>query len=378
MRLVASLRSNEFGKSEFTYKSGSEIQLYDILNAGARNDKDALSSIVQQAAHAEEIDPDYIFLIDWLSLWTFGPSWQSPLPRVVPSIQAWQAEAVWMHKRRSLACSFIRDHTGEVEISDEPGPVKITASINGESGTFILDSGAPTSIVTPTFARIAKLQQSGEQRVVYDGAGIASSMCTAKANEIEIGNWTGKNCCIDILKLNDELPVAGIFSPFELFHGLSITYELNQNRLRIGSTPDDVQFLSCQPLYWAEGAASVKVCVQDKPLFALIDSGAGGFVMMQDSADQVGLTKNSRKNLQSATAFGSVSIADFHVTTIKIPALETFEDRVYVKPRPTERIRPLPRLVDCYLGTSWLKKHIVHFPAKRNVIEVAPVSDIRI
>ncbi len=67
--------------------------------------------------------------------------------------------------------------------------LEITAKINGEKGSFILDTGASNSCIDFTFAEHFKLN-SEESEVLAAGAG-ATDMRTelSKGNSIKIGTW---------------------------------------------------------------------------------------------------------------------------------------------------------------------------------------------
>lgn len=325
-----------------------------LLAAAVRSDNDTLHSLRALA----ECDED-AFLFDWAGFWAWGEAWPGVLPPPAPPISNWEAEQAWIQFRRQASAERSSAEQGYATLDYSDGPLRISARVNGTEGRFILDTGASTSVIAPDFAARARVAADGPERIVWDGAGASGVFVSARADHFEAGTWWARNVPLDILEMNTALDVDGILSPFDLIGRKTMTFDGPGSRLVIGQEdvgPD-------VPVFWSEGVPSIRVSGRQGNCLMLLDTGAGGTVMISDRLEQ--------SNFETATAIGSARIARLGEITLTPEGCPPFTDTLYAKPRSPTRFRPLPRLFDGYLGTTWFGRYQVTFPAQRGFIQVA-------
>jgi hypothetical protein len=278
-----------------------------------------------------------------------------------------------MDWRRGCEPGVRRTLAGRVPLTLDAGLWWVEATINGVAGRFILDTGAPSSVLTPQFARRAGIAPAGPERPVYDGAGLSAPLCPARADRVAVGDWLGRGLPLAILPLAAPLATDGIFAPFDLFGHTSLTIDGPGGELRVGAhgAPPG----SCLvPLFWSEGQASVRARCGRTPLWLLLDTGAGALVLVADAAARACIVGDGT-GFRSHTALGGVGIDRAgRCQLVLAPSLAPLDLPVYLKARPPGPPRPLPRLVDGYLGLSFFRTHVVHFPARRGHVAIRRVQ----
>lgn len=325
-----------------------------VLAAAVMSDEAALQDLRAPGARDEDA-----FLIDWAGFWAFGAEWSGGLPPPAAPVSNWAGEQAWMQYRRRTAAARSSADQGLAALDYSNGPLRISAQVNGVEGHFILDTGASTSVIRPDFAARAKVVADGPERVVWDGAGASGVFVSARADRFQTGTWWSRNLPLDILELNTALDADGILSPFDLFDRNSVTFDGPRARLLVGQ--DDV--VPKIPVFWSEGVPSLRVRTENGAHLMLLDTGAGGTLILSDGLDQ--------PHFDTATAIGSAPIARLGDITLTPVGCPPFSDVLYAKPRGPTRLRPLPRLFDGYLGITWFSRHQVTFPKQRGLIHVA-------
>lgn len=347
-----------------------------ITRAALSSDgSDLAAAIARMAARqgAPGVPADLAFLCDWAGFWAFGPGWSPPLRAYRPSRAEWGADQDWMDWRRACEHSVRRALAGRVPLALDAGLWWVEARINGVAGRFILDTGAPSSVLTPQFALRAGIAPAGPERPIYDGAGLSAPLCPARADRVEVGDWQGTALPLAILALAAPLAADGIFAPFDLFGHAGLTIDGPSGELRVGAR--HAPRGSCLvPLFWSEGQASVRARFGDTLLWLLLDTGAGALVLVADAAARVCIAGDGT-GFRSHTALGAVGIDRAgRCQFVLDPSLAPLDLPVYLKGRPPGPPRPLPRLVDGYLGMSFFRTHVVHFPARRGRVAISRVQ----
>ncbi|MGJ4948213.1 aspartyl protease family protein [Bradyrhizobium sp. HKCCYLS20291] len=319
------------------------------------------------AAAGRVDDADLQFLADWAGFWAFGAEWPSPIAARPPTLKRWQDDQAWMLGRRRHAAAEQRAGRGLVRfISGSPLPCA-RIELNDVSGVVILDTGAPSSVITPEFSERAGLARRPGSRMAYDGAGNGTEISSVVAAAVRIDDWDGANLPFETMPLSAALGVDGIVSPFDLFGRVSLTFDHDRRRLDIGELPPADAVV--QRLFWSEGSASIRVDIAGETMFALIDSGAGATVVTDEAASRMG---SGGEPFRSVTAMGSVIVSALGSATIMLPNMPALLQPLYVKATAPQRLRPLPRLADAYLGWPWFMSHKVHFPAQRGSLLLQP------
>ena len=349
------------------FAEGETALAWRISRASLLNDRPALRATIAEVLQSD--DPDLRFLADWACFWTFGAGWHSLLPLLSPRLASWRDDQQWMLNRRRRASMERRTATGDVPLLVAPGPLRAEIEINGIAGTIILDTGAPSSVLAPEFARRAGLVAEDVTRDAYDGAGRRGTLAAMRAATVRLGNWRGENLPFDTLTISAPLGVDGIVAPFDLFGHAAMTFDLARTRLLIGAPPAAAAI--ARPLIWSEGVAYLRVVLGGAPALALLDTGAGATVLTEETATRAGLLRAVRQ-FESPTALGTVNVTALGESTIALPGLPALRHPFYAKALTPPRPRPLPRLTDAYLGRTWFAHHGVHVPAERRHLLIWP------
>lgn len=311
--------------------------------------------------------PDLRFLADWAGFWGLGPSWSSPHNGARPQRTDWAADAEWLAWRRSAEAHANRPSDGIVPLDASDGPLRCSGTANGRRIRAFLDTGAPTSLISHSLAKKLNLVGLCTKREVIDGSGQRAEVSQAILADLTLGSWHGQNLPVDIAPLAPDLNVDAILSPFDLFSEMSLTFDFEAWQAYLGEAcPEDAMRTN---IYWSEGTASLKLFVGDKPVWMLVDTGAGGVVLDQRWATQSGLMDRQSRAFESATALGSTRVTALGRLPLTLGELPPVMLPAYSKPPSCViRQRPLPRLADGLLGISWLRRFKLHVPANRRLL----------
>lgn len=325
-----------------------------LIAAALCSDEDTLRSLSDFGKCDEDT-----FLFDWIGFWAWGAGWPGVTPLPAVPISDWAEEYAWIQHRRRAFAERSCAAEGYMALDYSNGPLRICARVNGVEGGFILDTGASSSLVRPGFARRAGVIPDGPERTVWDGSGASSVLVTARATHFEAGTWWAKNVPLDVLELTPSLDADGILSPFDLIDRNTISFDGPGSRLLI----DQRDVAANIPVFWSEGVPSLRVRSDRGSHLMLLDTGAGGTVMISDGLDE--------PSFDTATAFGSASIARLGEFALTPEGCPSFTDTLYAKPMHVTKFQPLPRLLDGYLGTTWFRQYQVTFPKRRGRMHVA-------
>lgn len=179
--------------------------------------------------------------------------------------------------------------TNTIHFRDFMGLILFECEINGESGTFLLDSGADTSIVDEGFAKREGLEEvKGPLGIL--GAGAISQY---KIDKFVIGEWFFENT----LATGLDLSIVDRYLGFELT-GIVGGDVLSKYVLTI-DYQNDMFTLSDQAPVYEKSAAVIPVRIIDKLVFAngspcgsdddfnfLVDTGATSLVYFKNRIEQ--------------------------------------------------------------------------------------------
>jgi len=164
----------------------------------------------------------------------------------------------------------------------------ITAELNGKSGYFIVDTGAPHSALSQSWCRRNGTHFApGVDHEVDDGAGRAIAATTVRIETLVAGGVAADVPAI-MFNFPGELDVAGILSPLDAFPGVPITLDYVRKRFATG---EDGPNGCCVALFWEGGVPLVHAKIADADAILLLDSGAGGELLCESFADRFATTQ---------------------------------------------------------------------------------------
>jgi hypothetical protein len=217
-------------------------------------------------------------------------------------------------ERERVVC----DSETEIPFLDGQSLLVIMASVSGlPPGPFIVDTGAPTSVLSLEYACKHGISYDAENyRRSRDTAGNTVHLYPAVINEIKVGAAHVFHSPMHVMRFTESLPVAGILSPLDLFRGLQIEFDLRGHILRI-SPANSINQRKCevanpihrQELIWNEGSPSVPAGLfSQSHRYCKLDTGAGANVLCLQAAKSLGLDVTSLIAVNTATAAGNMVI----------------------------------------------------------------------
>jgi len=324
------------------------------------------------------------FLAVWSSWWTEGPLVAAHRARGL------QADgAAWtVHERQALAyLQALGDlHVRRRDLSaaartashaSGPGQIAIrvhgalpvlVARFHGVEGRFVLDTGAPGNLVTTAYAQRAGLEPAPGGRTVYDGGGSSIKLRPAIASEVAFaGAPPVVDAVIDVADLGPRFPFDGLISPQALWRGLDLCLDGPALQLRIG--PIAARSVHEAPLRWVEGQPYVLASAGGRTLHMLLDTGAGGNLLMDDAARSLQLAVDpGAGTVRSATAAGFATIQAGGSLRVRIGTAPEEALHYAVKRRGPPAPACFASPLQGYLGWPWIAQRETLLPADRRIL----------
>lgn len=355
--------------------------LADAIAAAVGRQVPALTALATAAAaEPDAYRPETRHVIDWSGFWTLGPDWRSPLADRFPAAALpahWRADREWLAVRRRIGAGrAAADGVAETSLDLAHGPARVEARLNGTTARAILDTGAPTTLVSARFAaRAGLVAEPDAGRSASDGSGAQTVIHTARADSLAIGDYERLSPAVDVLETDLSLDIDAIVSPLDLAAGAAVLLDGEAGVICIGPEPAVRTLAGAlgprHRLIWSEGAPYLRATLgRETRAWLLLDTGAGATVIVDDLAQRLGFDAQF-SGARSATAFGDVAFAPGPSLLLRIAGLGEESEASYVKPRPVRRLRPLPSLADGYLGRTWFLGRRVMIAADRRTARVS-------
>jgi hypothetical protein len=353
-----------------------------LMCAAQRRDVDTVGEILQSPA-ADLLRAEVIF--DYALIWCVY--WAAGLAAARPEIERSRARGWgglppdWSRDLVHLAAladalgeSDPRMHCltrSEAPLLEGQSLLVTQAVINGlPPAYFIVDTGAPTTVISAEYAEQAGIGFGAESyKESRDGAGHTIRMYPAVLKSLAIGSASALNCPVHVLELSKKLAVKGIISPLESFREAFVEIDMRSRALRI-SPPE---FLSrwrgeagepvrSQELLWNEGSPSVPVRVDDQHEgFFLLDSGAGANILCAHLCRRLGLDISTSPHVESATAASQTLVYRGPRGKLAVGDAAARDTDFIVKECSAAPETLFPRMVDGYVGVPWFEGRRVGF-----------------
>jgi predicted aspartyl protease len=262
--------------------------------------------------------------------------------------------------------------TSEVPFASGQSLLVIQASLNNlPPAFFIVDTGAPTTVLSAEYAREAGIKfDETNYKESQDGSGSKIKLYPAVLEELAVGSAVARNCPVHVMELSKRLGVKGIISPFDSFRGSFTEFDMRASVLRIRPPHSLSQWLNeveaptwSEEVLWNEGSPSVRVeLLKEHQSFFLIDSGAGANLLCAEFCRQVGLDFGE-PHAESTTAAGQTTIYRGHFANLSVGGSSERLTEFLVKHCEETTDKLFPSMFDGYLGVPWFKGRRVAFSA---------------
>ena len=191
----------------------------------------------------------------------------------------------------------------------------VEASLNARKVALFIDTGAATSIVTPSAAREFELPaDAGNNRMMLTGIGGSVFVPVVTLRRLGLGNGTARNIDLPVAgELGPPvmgLPVIGLFGA-DFLANYDVDIDLPGHHFAIytlegcGSALQPVGSPYFEVPFRLEGTnIMVDLKLNDKPITAVLDSGASHTLLSHADARRAGVTAGTMARDSAAHAIG--------------------------------------------------------------------------
>jgi len=273
----------------------------------------------------------------------------------------------------------------EARFLDGQSLLVVLASVNGlPPSPFIVDTGAPTTVLSLDFVRRHDIAFDMEHfKYTRDTAGNMVRLYPAVINKLEVGDVAAIHCPIHVMRFSPALPVDGILSPLDLFRGQSVEFDLRSRVLRIGPAHRFQQWrhevdspLWRLELIWNEGSPYVPARLfSQSPCWCKLDTGAGANVLGLEIALTFGLDVASLQTSKTATAAGTADVYTGLMGPVAVGASPEMTTTFILKNCATAVDDTLfPVMGDALIGLPWFEgRRVIVAPDGREIHFTGPV-----
>jgi hypothetical protein len=339
------------------------------LLASIVRDVECIGRLVNENPNGAVLRPEIHFAVTWSVFTTMGVSGFLANPGFIDVRSPQELPTRWRQDLEQLQywVSCLRTcKTPEISrefsiplLDNQPIPI-MRVRIAGEDLWFVLDTGAPTSVLSAVTARRLGIKFEGNPvRQSFDGSGNPIQLFAAVVDSISIGPIVFQEQPVNVASFSADLRVGGIVSPQDLFRQCG--YEIDW-RNRILTLKPSGSTLSAK----ASGAGSYPIQVfwqNNVPLlpgrFAngthllIADSGAGTNLIDLAIARQLNCDFDKLQPIVTTSLTHSVELLEGLQIDVSTPSLPHRDYPFMVRPEYEDAEGLLPKC-DCgCLGVQW-------------------------
>jgi predicted aspartyl protease len=237
----------------------------------------------------------------------------------------------------------------------------ILAGVNQLSPSyFIVDTGAPTSVLSETYCKRAGIGYSrAYYRSARDSSGRRLRLYFDLISEITVGRTVIRRCPLAIARFSPNLKVAGILSPFDTFRNFDVELDFKRKCLRLldpsrAMKPTRIDRLDYASLLWDDGAPFVRAKIDNVEGLFLVDTGAGANICTPFFARLLGHSIKRREVIMSTTFSGKARVLRGFEASLQVGESCDPDTEFYIKSRGRDTSAIAPLECDGYLGLTWM------------------------
>jgi hypothetical protein len=264
------------------------------------------------------------------------------------------------------ACTL--DSKATIPLRFSGGAITVALEVNGQAATFVLDTGASRSAVTPEAAQrlgLARDQWAGTTMSGIGGIGIVERPPNANPRSMSIGGVPlarrrlSHDSSLAVIVLSNRPYVDGLLGG-DFLSVFDLDLDIPHARLTLYQTKDCAgRFLPWSGDYTAipsmitvENAIYVQPLIDGKPLRAIFDTGATSSMLAAPGMFKLGL---DQANLTADPSHQIGGVGRRQVVAHR-HAFKSLQLGNQVIEQPSIWVEPirLPRIVDMILGLDWI------------------------
>ena len=215
-------------------------------------------------------------------------------------LQPQPAAAAWTFAADSSPLMFATD-------PDASQAARVTASVNGHTGIFLLSTNTPSIVLYDDFARQAGIEPLGTADF---SPYIGNSMFVgyARVSTVTVGGATLHNVVIQRIA-SPGMRVAGVLG-YDFFANAVVDVDIARQRIRIEDPrtyqPSQAPGSFAFPVDLTNRVPVIAMDVDRGVAHPTIDTGLGGFMMLSQALRDSGRINGQDLNSQAAVRFGGV------------------------------------------------------------------------
>lgn len=189
-------------------------------------------------------------------------------------------------------------------MTDTSRIVRVSATVNGKTGTFVLSTGAPSIILYSDFAREAGVQEAGTAPYTpYAGNPLLAGY--ARVRELRVGNSVLRNVVVTEMT-QPASRLAGILG-YDFFANAIVNVDLVKQQLTLSDTqtpakpgPGGYAF----PIDLTTRMPAISLALDDGEAHPVIDTSLTGFILASQQLRNSGRITGHDISSQAAVGFG--------------------------------------------------------------------------
>ena len=246
---------------------------------------------------------------------------------------------------------------------------------------FIVDTGAPTTVISKRYADRVKLPYRTD--VAERGSDAASNPVRLYPAVLNLLKWDEielETVPVHVLELPENFKVGGILAPQDVLRGTPFEFDGPGRALRTLADQTTATWMkgAASPgretlLQWSGGNFFVEAQAAGMPsLPFLLDSGAGGNGVCEDMLLKFGKAIDGGHQADSTTAAGSHRVRTDINGTIAVASESPQTSTLFAAPCPRDSEDSVEK--SGYVGAPWFWSRRVFFPADRRSIAFTEAS----
>ncbi|MBI3950748.1 MAG: aspartyl protease family protein [Acidobacteria bacterium] len=286
------------------------------------------------------------------------------LARLVSGKRLWEVEATG---------------EGSVELLKEQALPIFLASVNGlPAQYFILDTGAPTSVLAKAYCdRVGIPYLAAHTHVTRDGAGNEVTLYPTLVDRVQVGGVAVRNWTANVIELPPNFRIGGILSPLDTFRNVSTELDMREWKFRIyaGLSIEDWvtqvdEPVHSTPLVWDDGNVFVRASANGRINgWFLFDTGAGANIVSPEVGQFLREARLPENAIKSATAGGTTLVFKGFDGELAVGDSAPIKSNFMIKDRRPDPDAIAPLISSGYIGIPWLLgRRLLLAPGGRQIL----------
>ncbi|OAG77622.1 Aspartyl protease [Acetobacter malorum] len=274
------------------------------------------------------------------------------------------------------------ERIARVPLHDDQGFLNIPVEINKHAASMIVDTGAEGSLLSPEAAERFQVQLDPSVHTLMQGTGGMGRMVpNVVVRSLTLGGLETGPVSMPVGDLPGkpvtQPPVEGLVGgdllshydvEFNVAEGWLTFWSVKSGSSACAGPADWHVIYRAVPLESAGRRVIVQVLLDDKPLRALVDSGARSRILSDKAAEKLGVSARTL----AADPGGLTSGVDGHQQVYHWHRFQTFQIGQEQEKAPVLTVAPIHDSVDMLLGSDWFAAHRVWISYQTGMLYVMP------